>query len=554
MKKVGKYMLVSQLGQGQFGTVYKATHQETGQVFAVKTVKKNKVNSNNKLRMLFDTEMAVMSKLEHPNLLHLFEYLETANNYYLVLNFCNNGDLEHHVKKNDYLGEQESIYFLMQIMNGFKELHKHKIMHRDFKLANIFLNDDNVIIGDFGFAKSGADMATTKLGSPITMAPELLNATGPVRYTNKADLWSIGVCFYQMIYGKPPWNAKSIADLQNKVRTQSGERLPFPASPPISQHCKTLLKGLMTPDPNRRISWDNFFNHPLFENHMEGQTAPAPQDMRQSVMFRNNEDRVAKLFKNNRKEADPNIVHLEDDPTKIRLDMQRAHRIKEDEHRTERIVESARRRYTHEKKVIVFMMHTCRRLRNLAKQRSTLGNVADGLMYVGLLLLKKGILLNNRAEDTLVRRVNTFGIADWDSFLNTSNAQKILRELNKDTKLYNTLISHLQKKLEEEVGLSNPTAQRIYQLCAGQGSRLESIEPELRTQSKYLIEFEVQKGSQLGAIGAELKTALAHLWLGATSGEAFPFKSDVGVPFDWRHFEADIRTSEKIQTVINNAR
>lgn len=100
------------------------------------------------------------------------------------------------MKKNKCLGEEESIYFLKQIMNGFRELHSHKIMHRDFKLANIFLNDDNIVIGDFGFAKSGEDMASTKLGSPITMAPELLNATSGLRYTNKADLWSIGVCFY----------------------------------------------------------------------------------------------------------------------------------------------------------------------------------------------------------------------------------------------------------------------------------------------------------------------------------------------------------------------
>lgn len=128
--------------------------------YAIKTVAKEKLNSP-KLVQLFETEMAVMSGINHPNILHLFEYLETTNNYYLVLNYCNNGDLEKHVKRNKFLGENESIYFLMQIMNGFKELNKHKIMHRDFKLANIFLNNDRVVIGDFGFAKSGTDFAST---------------------------------------------------------------------------------------------------------------------------------------------------------------------------------------------------------------------------------------------------------------------------------------------------------------------------------------------------------------------------------------------------------
>ena len=266
MKKVGNYLLVSKIGEGQFGMVYKATDQNTDEVYAVKAITKSKVNANSKLRKLFDTEMAVMSMIDHPNVLHLHEYLETTNNYYLVIQFCNNGDLEGHVKKNNFLGEEESVYFLMQIMNGFKELHKHKIMHRDFKLANIFLNDDNIIIGDFGFAKQGADMATTKLGSPITMAPELLNAeNGKVNYTNKADLWSIGVCFFQMIFGKPPWDAKNLKDLQRLVKSQSGDSLVIPDEPATSKECKNLLRSLMTYDTESRISWDSFFKHAIFE-------------------------------------------------------------------------------------------------------------------------------------------------------------------------------------------------------------------------------------------------------------------------------------------------
>ena len=279
MKKVGNYLLVSKLGEGQFGTVFKATHQQTNEIFAVKSILKSKINQNPKLRQLFDTEMAVMSKIKHPNILHLYEYLETTNNYYLVIDYCNNGDLENHVKKNQCLGEQESVYFLMQIMNGFKELHKHKIMHRDFKLANIFLNDDSIIIGDFGFAKSGSEMATTKLGSPITMAPELLNGGSNVQYNNKADLWSVGVCFYQMIFGNPPWNATNIADLQNEVRTRSGDNLHIPNHPPTSEPCKELLRTLLIPDPKRRIEWHQLFNHRLFELHQQG--VPQPQDMRQ---------------------------------------------------------------------------------------------------------------------------------------------------------------------------------------------------------------------------------------------------------------------------------
>ena len=92
-------------------------------------------------------------------------------------------------------------------MNGFRELHRHQVMHRDIKLANIFLHGDTVKIGDFGFAKQGVKMAETILGTPITMAPELLNSEKykGKGYSNKTDLWALGVVFYQMVFGDAPW-------------------------------------------------------------------------------------------------------------------------------------------------------------------------------------------------------------------------------------------------------------------------------------------------------------------------------------------------------------
>ena len=552
MKKVGNYLLVSKLGEGQFGIVYKATQQQTNEVYAVKTIAKSKINSNPKLRRLFDTEMAVMSKIKHPNILHLYEYLETNNNYYLVIDYCNNGDLENHVKKNQCLGEQESVYFLMQIMNGFKELHKHKIMHRDFKLANIFLNDDKVIIGDFGFAKSGSEMATTKLGSPITMAPELLNGGHNVRYTNKADLWSVGVCFYQMIFGKPPWNAMNIADLQNKVKTRSGANLNIPSHPPTSPECKELLKMLLEPNSQRRIEWYQFFNHRLFEKHNSG--APQPVDMKQSVMFRNHEDRVAKLFnKNKQNNAGRNPIQLVD-PLNIKLDMQNIHReeVSASEKDKERVVAQARQRYVHEKKIIVFIMHTCRKLRNLAKQRSTFHAASNGFMYAGLLLLRKGIILNETAINTIKHRTNTFQLYNFDFFLTTNNCRKIQAELTKDNKLYYTLLAHLQKKLQVEVGLNDPRAREIYQLSTDATATLSRIEPELKKETHYLIEFQSQRGHTFPPdIGNELCVGLAHLFLSAESEKEFMFKKN-GIPFDWRQFENSLNNNE-VKNILRRA-
>lgn len=116
------------------------------------------------------------------------------------------------------------MFFLKQIMNGFQELRRNNILHRDFKLANIFLNDETLLIGDFGFAKVG-DLGESIIGTPLTSSYEILikrithsNST----YDSKADLWSVGVVYYQMLYGEYPFMAQNlkglIQDIQKKCK------------------------------------------------------------------------------------------------------------------------------------------------------------------------------------------------------------------------------------------------------------------------------------------------------------------------------------------------
>lgn len=134
-KKLGKYILIKEIGKGQFGTVYVAQSEEDGKQYAVKCVQKSLIDSNTMLKRLLKTEVGVMNNINHPNIMHLYDFLESGNNYYLIMQFCNNGDLEQYMKNKNkkFFSEDESIYFLKQIMCGFQELHKHKIMHRDFK-------------------------------------------------------------------------------------------------------------------------------------------------------------------------------------------------------------------------------------------------------------------------------------------------------------------------------------------------------------------------------------------------------------------------------------
>jgi serine/threonine protein kinase len=155
------------------------------------------------------------------------------------------------------------------------------------------------VIGDFGFAKQGAFQTKTRLGTPITMAPELIMSKETL-YTNKADLWSIGVVFYQMLFGVPPFDAKNYNDLKNKIKLHSGDRLVFPSNIPVSFQCRNLLVQLLQFDPEKRISWKDFYQHDLFKIHRNTN----PQILQNSLLFRDNEDNVQKEFQINRENVE----------------------------------------------------------------------------------------------------------------------------------------------------------------------------------------------------------------------------------------------------------
>lgn len=132
-------------------------------------------------------------------------------------------------------------------------------MHRDFKLPNILKHNGIIKIADFGFSKMlGEDnFANTMLGSPLNMAPEILAGK---EYTNKADIWSIGVCLYEMIFGKNPYTAKNIAELLKKIKQSPFE---LPKNSGLQPEVEDVLKKMFIYDPNKRISWEDLFTHPV---------------------------------------------------------------------------------------------------------------------------------------------------------------------------------------------------------------------------------------------------------------------------------------------------
>lgn len=166
-----------------------------------------------KLHEFTMNEIRNLTKIDNPNCVRFMEMLRTSNNMYLIYEYCNGGTLEQAINRKHFLSEAESVKILAQLLNGFKAMAKENILHRDLKPSNILFHNGVIKIADFGFCKallSPQDLTTTMVGSPIYMAPEVLKE---MPYNTRADVWSMGVVFFECLFGFCPYEDQSIAKL-----------------------------------------------------------------------------------------------------------------------------------------------------------------------------------------------------------------------------------------------------------------------------------------------------------------------------------------------------
>lgn len=456
IKQIGNYILESELGEGQFGKVYKAKHQETGVYYAVKRIDKKKINSNPLLPGLLSTEIKIMQEITHPNILHLFELIESSTHYYLILNFCNQGDLECYMKQRhlNYFTEEEAVGLFRQIMNGFHELRKKKILHRDFKLANIFMSDDVLVIGDFGLAKMGNEVASTILGTPLTMAPELLQVSeSSGGYTSKADIWSIGVVYYQLLFGDYPYTGYDRQGLFNSMKVRTGENLKFPKS--VSEDSKDVLKKMLTMDPNKRINWSELFNHSIFNKTNEVKPSVLEglgkllQTFHQGVVTKEMKN-PNEQFQQNKKQVDNvNNVEFFNLEQVQKVDMKAKHYEEKsiDPILERRIIDEMAMKeieytYNHERNKLLFLVFAVKHFQwELTKPECFM--YADPLFQISMLILKKSSVLNEGLIYNLQKKSNIFKINPefWAIFVNQGFIVGVVEN-------FNTLSGQLKEYLE----------------------------------------------------------------------------------------------------------
>lgn len=241
------------LGEGSYGSVRKCRAKDTNQTCAVKTVSKSQVKNEAQ----FKEEMAIMRLLDHPNIVRLYETFEDMRNTYLVLELCSGGELFDRIFTDGKFTEQVAAHCVQQMLRALNYMHQNWIMHRDVKPENWLLATDEAIrktdlkLIDFGLSKRfvPGELSSTKTGTPYYVSPEVLEG----QYAEKSDVWSIGVIMYMMLCGSPPFQGN---DIKAVLASVMAAQLRFDQKEwkGVSTEAKTVLRALLTRDPERRLS------------------------------------------------------------------------------------------------------------------------------------------------------------------------------------------------------------------------------------------------------------------------------------------------------------
>ncbi|KAH0791009.1 CAMK family protein kinase [Histomonas meleagridis] len=255
---IGNYNVIRQLGKGNQGKVMLAQHVSTGDLVAIKMMKKIWFEKNPDLLVNVQREISLMRLLQHPHLLKLIEVCESQNHLYIILEYAQGGELFDLLLHRRPLDMNLALKFFRQIIYGVEYLHSHAICHRDLKLENILLDEfGDVKIGDFGFARwMKSNIADTSCGSPHYAAPEVIRG---VPYDGRiADIWSCGVILYVLLAGKHPFNDPAIRNLLAKVKI--GQYV----MPDFHPLIKDLISRMLQTDPQKRITIKQIKDHPAF--------------------------------------------------------------------------------------------------------------------------------------------------------------------------------------------------------------------------------------------------------------------------------------------------
>ncbi|KAL8274699.1 hypothetical protein Esti_001414 [Eimeria stiedai] len=255
------------LGKGSYGQVVKARDLKTGTTRAIKVVYKPRIENVTRLKR----EILIMKRLDHPNIIKLFEVYEDEKNLYLVMELCTGGELFERIIKSGHFSERYAACLMRQVFSAAAYCHANNVMHRDLKPENLLYADSSPLsalkVIDWGFAArcGRSHKFSSVVGTPYYVAPEVLFG----KYGSECDIWSTGVILFILLCGYPPFHGKDNQAILKKV--QAGE---FTFDPRhwkrISEQAKDLVRRCLTYVPSKRITAKEALQHPWIQMYATG--------------------------------------------------------------------------------------------------------------------------------------------------------------------------------------------------------------------------------------------------------------------------------------------
>ena len=263
---VGNYTFLRTIGHGQFGKVKLAVHNKTKTKVAIKVIKKSGIDEGASKFIL--REIQIMKRLRHPNIIQLYEVIDTDARLFLVMEYASGGEIMDFIAVHGRLKERDASNFFAQVAWAVHYCHSKQTVHRDIKAENLLLDDHmNVKLIDFGLSNVfyPPQKLRTFCGSPMYAAPELVQHheyVGP-----EVDCWSLGVLLYFLVCGSLPFGGESYAELYQQIM-----RANYTLPSHLSAGCRDLIRHMLVPDPASRFTIEDIVRHPWVMK-MRGTTA-----------------------------------------------------------------------------------------------------------------------------------------------------------------------------------------------------------------------------------------------------------------------------------------
>ena len=253
------YIIKETIGKGTFSIVKLGINKKTKEKVAIKILKKNKIVHKEDVERI-EREINILEKLNHINVIKIYKINEDNENYYILMEFCENGELFHYIVERQRLKEEKAAFFFYQLINGLEYIHSKNIVHRDLKPENLLLGKDNILkIIDFGLSNfcEPNNYLETPCGSPCYASPEMVN--GDKYNGHMIDIWSTGIILFAMVCGYLPFEDPDNDILFKKILKC---KIQYPEY--LSDMTIDLMKKILVVDPLKRITLDEIKLHPFY--------------------------------------------------------------------------------------------------------------------------------------------------------------------------------------------------------------------------------------------------------------------------------------------------